>query len=76
MAQSNFSPEQIQEMRDMRLNEKKAPKEIIQAFKDKYQLTLFPWQVSYYCKAVAHTAAQRKAKKATGGGRRQKRSWP
>lgn len=46
---TQLTPEQIQDMRDMRLNQKKTPKEIIAVFKEK-RVEVKGWQVSYHCR--------------------------
>lgn len=72
MPKTKYSPEQIQQMRDWRLNEKKSPKEIIQLFKEKFQLDLQGWEVSYYCKP----AEPKKRKSKVGGGTPEKETLP
>ncbi len=62
---SKFAEEQIQEMRDMRLNQKKTNQEIIQAFKEKYQLDINSQDLWYHCRVVGE---KRVVKKSMGGG--------
>jgi len=47
----SLTNEQIQEMRDLRLNQKKQPKEIIELFKAK-GIQLKGWEVTYHCRTL------------------------
>jgi hypothetical protein len=60
-----FTPEQIQEMRDLRLNQKKKASEIAVVFKKKYQLDVAPWEVSYHCKPAEQGEKSVKKDRAT-----------
>jgi len=64
-----LTPEQIQEIRDLRLNQKKQPKEIIELFKAK-RVEVKGWEVSYHCRPPAGRAVKKtvKVQKPAGGG--------
>ena len=58
MGYSRLTPAQEEQMKKMHA-EKKSAKEIIDFFKETYEIKMAPWKVSYIC-----------GKKGTGGGRR------
>jgi len=63
-----LTPEQIQEIRDLRLNGKKQPKEIIAFFKEK-GVEVKGWEVSYHCRPVGKaTGKKAPARKPAVGG--------